>query len=1667
MSQFLGNRNSLAFFANDTNYVVVDTKFNSIVETGYVDETFDVSDLTKDSAPTSYVGELAISALTVLEPKPLTAAARLYTIPDGVQKEAEKSLEWRKEHKRGGTPVGLNTARTLSKGGQIGIEKVRHIAKYFPRHEVDKKGKGWKPSEDEFPSAGRIAWALWGGDAGWRWAKAIVEREEKKSLTADGYYQSVGADVSPFVYADTMDDLVAPDFLARVRMDGSGIDRIYKVDLDGLVYVWDDGSWDDLGSMDGDIWTYDKALDDPYDTVEKTHVLIDPDSAMAICARKQNEPFASIRIEELDEEEAGLFEDFTGDDEFEFIDDVITAALPPQIQPQGADGYTSEERSQNVKKQPRDSRGLFVQVGKRVVVGGDTQNGRGEIKSVNKDGTVTVALENGNEINVQSNMVETQTGEKSQPSAAPGGVPMTDEPIDLSGILGEPRTPQNMPKAHLPGTLPPISSADLHSMLNDWDGWVQSQRAQFKPEPRTSGAHPLIERLGNRGGGTKSKSNSTSETWAKPVTAAADVKAKPSDVQPLYLAIVSPEDPRAVMDLVAVVPASATSNAPMTYIRQEKKWVRQPEILSDLKSATPPPVVPLEPGVLNEVLTQVDSLVASVTPNLDTALMVLWGPRVELIQNYKNLIPNEVLPDLESLLAAGGLDKNRGQAESLRRYWTKGKGALKIRWGTPGDWKRCVRYLSKYLGVRSKGYCQLRHKEATGVYTGSRMNPGNENAMEEPMYGFPGVDTIEITEKDLLTPLDEIMKESDDLYEATWEPEEEIVNALKELNQFEGEEYEALVAAGNWLTNRRKAKKLRRYWTIGRGGKKIRWNSGGDWYRCVRYLTKYLGPRAKGYCALRHKEMTGMWTGDQEHLKMYGGGRGRNMFSTHKVKSSEQIISDVFLSAQAESAKERVLVAGGYPVDGLGPQFYIPLVIPEDMESGDGRKFTKGAISWRELPLPLMWQMKTSEGHNGSVVVGRIDHMERVDNGVGNCYGVFDTGASAREVVRLIQNGFIRGVSADMDRFEAKEVKNKNESTVGELAEEKSIGKDKILINQARVMGVTIVPKPAFQECSIQLGEDISEQNPQEEPVIKDGIYVDDVDVSDAQSLVACGFVAGAIPVSPPKEWFANPKLDKSTPLTVTDEGRVYGHIAAWNVDHIGLSFGTKPPRSKSNYSYFHTGVVRTEQGDDIPVGQLTLAGGHASLEASAAEAVKHYDDTASAIADVHAGEDSYGIWVSGALRPGVQPEQIRALRASAPSGDWRPIRGSLELVAVCQVNVPGFPIARARVASGAVMALVAAGAQTLARLKSDPITELTERLSRLEKTSNSELSNKAFAAREVFAAIREQKNAELSARAEGLSQRFETQFSYLDDFAYISRRERKSLAEVGMAMPDGSFPIRNIEDLKNAVQSYGRANESARASVQRFIEKRARSLKRPDLIPSEWKEASNAEFTQKIDSMRSKIASFAFETPVAPAGGEVVEPGKSSAVEPAVEDVNAPTVESGLKVDGVYTPKTQPRDAKGKFRQVLARLKSDIGTSGLQNIVEDARKVGEYYEIGDYVNSAGAAVKLLDIVDRLDAGALNSKSIENVRSSARELGSVIANLPLGFNDQAQKVRYSDLPPSLQNLMDDMMTRVESKIGKKDADIATADLKAFKSGADVYSQGEISGQMSKMLRLLT
>lgn len=76
--------------------------------------------------------------------------------------------------------------------------------------------------------------------------------------------------------------------------------------------------------------------------------------------------------------------------------------------------------------------------------------------------------------------------------------------------------------------------------------------------------------------------------------------------------------------------------------------------------------------------------------------------------------------------------------------------------------------------------------------------------------------------------------------------------------------------AGNTAPGNLDGAALKRYWTIGAGGRKIRWNTPGQFDRCVRQLRPYLGARAEGYCALRHKEMTGVYPGDKRNVGKKG-----------------------------------------------------------------------------------------------------------------------------------------------------------------------------------------------------------------------------------------------------------------------------------------------------------------------------------------------------------------------------------------------------------------------------------------------------------------------------------------------------------------------------------------------------------------------------------------------------------------------------------------------------------------------------------------------------------------------------------------------------------------------------------------------------------------------------
>ena len=88
--------------------------------------------------------------------------------------EAQQGLDWRTEFGRGGTAVGVARARDIVNRRALSLQTVQRMSSYFARHAVDKEAEGFQVNQPGFPSAGRIAWALWGGDAGQSWSAQIL-----------------------------------------------------------------------------------------------------------------------------------------------------------------------------------------------------------------------------------------------------------------------------------------------------------------------------------------------------------------------------------------------------------------------------------------------------------------------------------------------------------------------------------------------------------------------------------------------------------------------------------------------------------------------------------------------------------------------------------------------------------------------------------------------------------------------------------------------------------------------------------------------------------------------------------------------------------------------------------------------------------------------------------------------------------------------------------------------------------------------------------------------------------------------------------------------------------------------------------------------------------------------------------------------------------------------------------------------------------------------------------------------------------------------------------------------------------------------------------------------------------------------------------------------------
>jgi hypothetical protein len=531
------------------------------------------------------------------------------------------------------------------------------------------------------------------------------------------------------------------------------------------------------------------------------------------------------------------------------------------------------------------------------------------------------------------------------------------------------------------------------------------------------------------------------------------------------------------------------------------------------------------------------------------------------------------------------------------------------------------------------------------------------------------------------------------------------------------------------------------------------------------------------------------------------------------------------------------------------------VIAPEDVESGDARKFAAGSLRTRPLPLPLAYQKVNEPGHDGSVKVANMERAWRKGNLTFFSGHFLTTVEEADEAIAVMwESGGRQGISVDADDGAA-EMYTRDGRSLTEMIEAMEPGEELefdmdelvTVFTTARVAGATLCNIPAFIEAFGAIGDVPDEYLPEEgedllvesradealaaaaaliegavvaapgtqdgpgwltHPVDTDRLrdywtkgpgaakigwgtggdfnrcrmqlakYIKPNHLSGycanrhkdalgfwpgehrggahALSAAAHGegemapsihLVASGIPVKPPADWFEDPQLVEASGIVVTEEGRIFGHLAKWGTCHIGFDgVCIEPPHSMQDYAQFKTKYVVADNGDMIPTGVLTMDTGHAEIKLSARPAAAHYDNTGTVTCDVNVGEDDHGIWVAGAVRPDTSEEQIRKMRGSVLSGDWRDIAGNLELVAALHVNVGGFPVERVAIAAsgGRQTALVAAGLVLTA--SGEAVSETVEEI--VEKTIR-RMQEKAATEAEM-AAVRDrvmaQRRAEMDA---------------------------------------------------------------------------------------------------------------------------------------------------------------------------------------------------------------------------------------------------------------------------------------------------------------------------------
>lgn len=435
----------------------------------------------------------------------------------------------------------------------------------------------------------------------------------------------------------------------------------------------------------------------------------------------------------------------------------------------------------------------------------------------------------------------------------------------------------------------------------------------------------------------------------------------------------------------------------------------------------------------------------------------------------------------------------------------------------------------------------------------------------------------------------------------------------------------------------------------------------------------------------------------------------------------------------------RALVAAVSGVDGLLPELWqsdagIAFAEP----TGPERDFSGVEWTWRnpaETLVPLMLQRVTAPGHDEAELAGFVTSIAASGDRTVHASGRFydsEAGVAFRD---LLLDGRRFGVSVDPGEETSAEWECLDYDDDGFCVS------GRMSFTRYEIAGLTGTPFPGFARASIKLAAVAVEPerilvasglSPSEVADFEQRtalLSVPPAAVDPARLLVASGAMVAPLAAverlepwqasalvrgiddylrsgpalvrsrsalryeAPPAEWYRMPEPSLGgpgeellveqedgtygVPLTITDAGAVFGHVARWGQCHTGYPDEcVQAPPSRTGYAGFHLGLTRLADGSSIPTGTLTAGCDHAAIRLRAPEAREHYDHSGTGWSTVRATDAALGIWTAGGLRPDVTDETADLLRSLSLSGDWRRDRGTggLELLAVLGVNIPGFP---------------------------------------------------------------------------------------------------------------------------------------------------------------------------------------------------------------------------------------------------------------------------------------------------------------------------------------------------------------------------------------------------------